>query len=242
MMSKTVRCVFTAMLLLLLASCENADRRLNVERWGDLKSVVMQGEDQGRVSLNEIEGRSGSYGIGALAGLAGEIIVLDGHVWHAQGAPGGGIITSDQVGADLQAALLVLAEVPDWNESVLTDGVTWAALEMEIGKAVHAADLDPSEPVPFLIEGELENLELHVLNGSCPYRHEEGSTPPVRLALDQAVGTLVGFYFEGEPGILTHRGQYLHLHVLTAGEESMAGHVDAVSLASGCKFSLPWAR
>jgi acetolactate decarboxylase len=198
----------------------------------------MQGEDQGRVALSEIQGRPGVYGIGALEGLAGEILVLDGQVWHAQNVSFD-IVTSKNIEADLEAALLVIAEVPTWTKRKFSNAIVWDALESEIGQAVHAAGLDPMEPVPFLIEGELTDLELHVINGSCPYRHEEGAAPPFKTKVESASGTLFGFYFEGEPGILTHHGQRLHLHVLTAGKDEMVGHVDAVSLSAGCSFHLP---
>ncbi len=224
--------------LVLLTSCAQPDARVKIERWGALKPVIMMGQDQGRIALSEIEGREHAYGLGALEGLAGEIIVLDGRIWHSH-AGQEGLVTSDVVTPDLQAALLVIAEVPVWGHETRLEALSWNVLEDVIGTAVKAAGLDPQQPVPFLIEGDFEGVELHVINGSCPYRHEEGAPEPTRSSMDSASGTLCGFYFEGEPGILTHQGQRLHLHALIRGEESQAAHVDAISLAPGCKLSLP---
>jgi acetolactate decarboxylase len=238
-MSKIMKYVLMVILISFTISCGKPRQEVKIERWGSLKSVVMMGEDQGRVSLSEIEGRPGVYGVGALENLAGEIIVLDGRIWHAQGASGGGIVTSDQIDAELEAALLIIAEVSDWNESTLPEPVAWSELEATIGRAVYSAGLNPGEPVPFLIEGHFENLEMHVLGGSCPYSQDEDSTPPFRLNLSECRATLCGFYFEGEPGILTHKGQFLHLHALTDDEGFMVGHVDAVSLGPDCKLKLP---
>ncbi len=224
--------------LVLLTSCANLDSRVKIERWGALKPVIMMGQDQGRIALTEIEGREHAYGVGALEGLAGEIIILDGRVWHSR-ASAKGLVTSDAVTPDLQAALLVVAEVPAWNHVSRLEATTWNELEDAIGAAVKAAGLDPQEPVPFLIEGDFEGLELHVINGSCPYRHEEGAPEPIRSSMDSAAGTLCGFFFEGEPGILTHHGQRLHVHALIPGDAAVAGHVDALNLAPACILSLP---
>jgi len=224
--------------LLALLSCTNGERKLEVEQWGELKPVVMMGQDQGRIALKEIQGRPNAYGLGALEGLAGEIIVLDGSVWHAQ-ADSNGLVTNDHVDAGLQAALLVVANVPDWQSRTWAEPLAWGELEDKIGRAVHASDLNTKDPVPFLIEGEFSDLSLHVINGACPYRQEEGAPEPYRFASRNTVGTLFGFYYEGEPGILTHHGQRLHLHAFLPGDEPMVGQVDSVSLSSGCNLSLP---
>jgi len=239
MAMEAVRWTLVVAMLPLLLSCANPDPRIRVERWGELKAVVMRGEDRGLVSLADIAGRPDSYGIGALAGLAGEIIVLDGRVWYAQGNEAGDIVTSDRSGVNLQAAFLVLAEVPVWHERVLPEAIAWDDLEAEIGRAVNEAGLDASTPIPVRIEGDFADLRLHVLNGSCPYRSQDDGTPPFRFAPAAASGLLFGFYFEGEPGILTHRGQRLHLHALLSGDKPTAAHVDAASLKAGCLLGLP---
>ena len=99
-----------------------------------------------------------------------------------------------------------------------------------------------TETFPFVVRGELEELDAHVLNGRCPYAGPGSKeTDPVTRARTRASGTLVGFYTELEPGLITHHGSRTHVHVLLEGDPAFVGHDDAVRIRRGARIGLPLA-
>ena len=51
-----------------------------LSQYGEMRLVLGQGRDEGRVRLGDLTKTAHCYGVGALAWLAGEITVLDGRL------------------------------------------------------------------------------------------------------------------------------------------------------------------
>ena len=65
----------------LLAACSSAPTwDGEIETYGTLHEVLRQGKDQGRVVVAEAATRH-TVGIGALAGLTGEVVVFEGQMY-----------------------------------------------------------------------------------------------------------------------------------------------------------------
>ncbi len=56
-----------------------------VTQHGRMREVLREGNTQPRISLVEVAQRPGAIGVGALAGLGGEVTVVDANVWIAAG-------------------------------------------------------------------------------------------------------------------------------------------------------------
>jgi len=209
-----------------------------VQLWGTLRDVLRDGHTEGRVTLTDVV-RPGSYGIGALTDLAGEI-TIDAGVAHVVELQDGKLVLRPAEPAD-QATLLVVAQVDAWDSVELPAASNLDELEDAILDKVRAAGLDPTaEPIPVRIKADFKELDLHVLTGSCPYAHPEGP-PPWRLKGVAASGVMVGLYVEGRVGVLTHHGRRTHLHAIvrTSDGRSVEGHVEAASLKAGGQLQLP---
>jgi hypothetical protein len=209
-----------------------------VRSWGGLREVLREGRSEGRVELVDVIGPD-SIALGSLAGLAGEITVVDGVVHLAGvegGDPAGGLWVRSARAGD-EATILALSDVPVWSESPLPGVADNAALEALVLARASAAGLDVSQPFPFRIEGVAASLDVHVLNSSCPIAQPEGPKP-WRFAGEREVVTLVGFYAKDGAGRLTHHGQKTHIHVVLPGQEA-SGHVDAIALEPGAQLALP---
>ena len=216
-----------------------------VQRWGTLREVLRLGKTEARVDLSAAVRRAHAYGIGALAGVEGEVLVHDGAVWVSR-VDAGALRTRrlSQPGAE-QATLLALAHVPAWTAITVERAVGTDELGAWVAAEARRVGLDPERPFPLLVEGELTGLAMHVLNGACPFAEElppDSPRAPARRAADRARGLLVGFYSQEEPGLLTHHGSLTHLHALLEGAEPLMGHVDAVGLAPGAVVRLPVGR
>lgn len=216
-----------------------------VKAYGSLRGMLHEGEVGAAVRLESLLPNERLYALGALEDLAGEITVLGGvaHLAFPEGETRtrAETTTSPKAGA----ALLVAAEVAEWEAVVLEKGVAFEALDAAIRDLARGAGLDPSERIPFLVEGEVENLEWHVIDGSRlpagPSSHEEHVAAAVRERRDRAKATLVGFHSQKDMATFTHMGSTTHIHCVVP-EASSSGHVDRVALPPGTRVLFPKTR
>lgn len=215
-------------------------------RYGSLHEAVAQHHDQGRVELTGVLARPHFYGIGAVAGLQGEITVDDSTA----------VVTA--VGADrhpepvspvgLQATLLAGASVAAWTDLTLDDDVPADRLDDTVAAAADGNRLDRAEPFVFLLDGRLTDLRLHVLNGACPVHARmqkitlDEAVRPFELETESLVGTVVGLYAEGAVGELTHPATSVHAHLVfddPATGRRITAHLERFGLAAGTVLRLP---
>ncbi len=230
----------------LLASCAStrepaAAWRGDVEHWGTLREALRDGQDQARVAVAEVA-RKGVYALGALEDLRGEITVVDGEVWISEGhaeRPS----TTRGLTTDASATVLFAAEVHSWRAIVVETDVDPSELDAYIAQQARSLGIDTSRPFPFLIEGGLRHLDMHVLAGECPIRArmlgEEMSSPAYQLHSPSVEGRLVGMYAADSSGILCHMGSSTHVHVLLDQDGGLTGHAETVGLAAGAVLELP---
>jgi len=212
----------------------------SVGRWGSVREVMRDGDDRARVEVGAVVATRHALGVGVLAGLAGEVTVLDGDVWVTRADRAGRLVTERSDGSGVQAALLALARVERWVSVPLPPDPGRAGLEAAVVAAVERAGLSAAETVPFEIRGELAGLEAHVVRGACPLApgvDPDGPDAPLRIRRGRARGTLVGFLTSLPPGELTHHGRRAHVHVLL--EDGPTAHVDRVEVAATAVLLLP---
>lgn len=201
--------------------------------WGTMRHVLKLGNTQARVTPVEVV-KPTSIAVGAMAGLGGEITVIDGETWVAEPIPGS---TADQAPrlrratAHDQATLFVQADVPAWQEIELGACRDYAELETKIGAQLDRLGWSRTAPTPVRVRGQATALEMHVIRGACPIAQPEGPAPwrlQQSVSAQQAIEVeLVGIYAEQAAGRLTHHTHVSHLHAKTA--QSM-GHLDGISL------------
>lgn len=232
--------VATSIAIVAIQACATTSWDGRVETWGTMHAVMHDGDTGGKVRLSNAIAHPHAFGIGALSGLTGEIAILDGVAWTSRVDAAGGIETARSPRVDDQAALLAVAHVERWSAEEIEHDIALGDLGEYVRARAGGAGLERSSTIPFVVSGELDELDAHVLNGRCPYAGPGASgTEPVKGGRSRAQGTLVGFYTDGEPGRLTHQGQNTHVHVVLAGPSPFVGHVDGVRILSGASLSVP---
>lgn len=196
-----------------------------------MREVLREGRDHGRVEVVSVT-HSDSVGVGALAGLEGEVTILDGHALVSRLESDGITVRDARPGE--QAALLVSARVKDWQELKLPDCEDYRALESCIRGSLIVNGFDPRSPTPVRIIGRAERLCVHVIAGACPIADPDGPAP-WRFDGPADDVTLVGVYVEDAAGRLTHHNHVSHLH---AHAGPVTGHLDEVELRDA-KLFLP---
>jgi len=229
----------------LMDGCASRSWNGKVQMWGTLRGVLHDGDTAGKVRLLDAT-KPHSVGIGAPEGLAGEIVVLDGETWVAQADARGRAETHHPAPSDATATFLAMASVPRWVD-LHTDGrLSLDGIEHSVRAAAEKNGLDTKAPFPFVVEGRFSTVKLHILNGRCPFAQPKATDyaahEPVRVQADSARGVLVGFYYDGKPGLLTHAGKKLHVHAVLQDERHTVGHVEAVSVEAGAVIRVPAIR
>ncbi len=213
----------------------------DIERWGSLREALRDGQDQARVAVADVA-RKNIYALGALDGLRGEITVVDGEVWISEGHVKNPVTTRGTA-TSANATVLFAAEVREWREFVVDKAVDPSELDAYIARQAEAAGLDTTKPFPFLVEGGLQHLEMHVIAGECPMRarmlRQPMTSPAYQLHADSTKGRLVGIYATDSSGILCHMGSKTHVHALLERDGGMTGHAETVGLAAGAVLKLP---
>jgi hypothetical protein len=232
--------VLASIAIVAINACATTSWDGRVDTWGTMHAVMHDGDTGGKVRVSDAISDPHAFGIGALSGLTGEIAILDGVAWTSRVDDAGRVDTAPSARADDQAALLAVAHVEQWNRQPIERDVALGDLGEYVRARASDVGLEHASTIPFIVSGELDELDAHVLNGRCPYAGPGSSgTEPVKGGRSRAHGTLVGFYTAGEPGRLTHQGQNTHVHVVLAGPSPFVGHVDGVRILSGASLSVP---
>jgi alpha-acetolactate decarboxylase len=232
---------FALAICMLFASCSSTPKKqpdTRLRSWGTMREVLREGKTRARVNLSHVA-RKGTWGVGALASLEGEITIIDGKASLA--VVKDGKHTHRKLSKKDVATLLVLAEVERWDEQPLVEARTLKDLERVLESAIaRSAFRSGKQPVPIRIEGRLDDLAIHVIQGACPVASPDGPAP-WRWHGRTDHGTLVGIYCEGSEGKLTHHSSRMHLHAVfkTESGQTLSGHVDDVALGEGVRLYLP---
>lgn len=232
-------------LSVLLAGCASARWDGRVESWGGMRQVMRDGQTEARVSISQVLTKPHAFGVGAVEGLRGEIVIDDGRCWTADVvAEAGRPVARVREGVQSRGAtLMVVAYVPTWSESAVKRALTSDELEAYVRDSAKRSGIDATRPFPFVIEGEFRNLSAHVINGYCPMSQNaevvSADSQPVRLDGVAGEGKLIGIYAENSAGELTHHGSSMHVHVLMESLPATVAHVEGVALAPGAKLRLP---
>ncbi|MCP3135753.1 acetolactate decarboxylase [Pyxidicoccus xibeiensis] len=212
-----------------------------VEIHGALREMMHEGRTGPVVEVARATESPDSVAVGALAGLTGEVTVLDGEAWLSYAEADGMARTVRTKTPSDSATLLVMGRLPNAQWVTLEEDVPLTALADRISALAQARGVDVTRPFPFTVEGTLRELAWHVVDGSKLREgasHQEHMTAGVQSRKDSATGVLVGFYSTQHHGIFTHHDSDAHVHVVLA-EENASGHVDGVTVGRGARVRLP---
>lgn len=214
--------------------------------FGAMHEVIGQGRSEGRVSLDALAARPGFYGVGALAGLQGEITIIDSVVYTSGVGSAGALEALDPSGR--QATLLLGQSVAAWRDTVLADAVPQEGVDGAVGRAAAALGVEGGAPFVFQAAGSFRDVRVHVINGACPvHARNRGVEIPAGQRPDErdlplVEGTLVGVHATGAAGRLTHPGTSIHAHLVyrdAATGAMVTGHVERLAIGGGVTLSVP---
>lgn len=216
----------------------------SVQQFGEMRAVMREGSTEARVALRDCAGPH-AIAVGAIEGLDGEITMVDGETWVSRVRDGDVVTSGPAVEIGEHATLLATSQVHAWRSITLDSPGTSTELEAMIERAAEQHGIDTSRPFPFVIDGTVTALDMHVINGFCPRGGGPGAAgrEPRRIAMIEATPvTIVGFYARDSQGVFTHHGTSMHAHALLDGDGGrITGHIDSVEIQAGATLRLPHA-
>ncbi|GAB5527262.1 MAG: hypothetical protein Roseis2KO_51340 [Roseivirga sp.] len=224
--------MLVCMLLFMVSGCAREKTPkvpAEVSHYGVLREIMMEQKIEANADLADLRDLPDLYALGALEGLAGEILILDSQPFN--GIASQGELSFDKT-FDRKATLLVSAQVPAWQElSLQLESVDLAQLQTIVRDAAKQLSISTEEAVPFMIKGELKQVDWHVINAAEAeaQNHDAYKKAGLQGESRDIKAELLGFYSEKHEGVFTHHGSYLHIHFMNADETEM-GHVDELMI------------
>lgn len=240
-MRRLVNILICLSLIIWAESCRTGTTNSNstaISHFGNLDSI-MEGHIKAVYDLDSLLGKKNLYALGAMDSLAGEIQIFNSQPFHSTMEGDSAIVGSR---ASQYACLLVFAQIGEWRNISLPMSVT--NQEAFIGFLEYDEQLSQiktDEPFIFLIEGEVEQLDWHILNNL----QENGLTELTDHKQNAGLGSLqdikveiLGVYSNEHEGIFTHHNLPVHMHFKTS-DGSIAGHIDEVEFGPDMTLRLP---
>lgn len=217
--------------------------------FGNFKRMMHMGDTSGQIKLSQVPKTVGTWGVGALAGLKGEILVADGSVLVSRGTDPQGRLEATKV--EDEAVLFASATVTEWTEVAIARDMNQAALEAFVVQQAKAKGIDTEQPFAFLVDGTYPSLQWHVVTGDTPSgqnagghggNHSNHKTAMREFKNAGSSGRLVGIYSgKNLEGVVSHPGERFHLHYVDHAR-TVSGHVDSYAVQAGSVLKLPAIR
>lgn len=216
---------------------------------GNFRHMMHTGETGGTIALDTLTAPS-VWGVGATAGLRGEVVLRDGAVLVSRGDDPDARLTPPEAGEE--AVILAFGAVADWQSVEIPHDMAPERLTHFIEMQAQSLGLDPKGGFPIRIEGRFPQLVWHVVTGKAPAKGGNsaghgGGHANKRSGMNLydeagASGEIIGVYTGAAlEGIASHPGERLHLHFVSV-DGTRSGHVDKLTIPAGAMLRLPAAE
>jgi acetolactate decarboxylase len=193
---------------------------------GAMRRTMWDGQLAGLIALDSIA-KPGTYGIGPLEYLRGEITLVDGHCFVSTAVNDSTMRVEERT--DVKAPFFVRARVNSWVDVPLPpEVVDLPALDAFL--TTYATDR--SAPFAFRIDGLVAEAHLHVMDlppGAVIHGPDEAHASQKNFTLSDVHAELVGFFSTQHKAVFTHHDTNIHVHLVTADRTAM-GHVEQLIL------------
>jgi acetolactate decarboxylase len=195
---------------------------------GSIREAIMMGKRDAVLDLRTLKGKPDLWGLGALAGLTGEVTIADGLSLLARVGTDRSILVTE--GYDGDATICVWAEVPSWQTTPVPPDIrTYSELETFVGDAGKKAAL--TQAFPFVVTGQPKQIDFHVVDARPDTLPGMAAHQAIQVPFEahQSEVTLVGFWSSQHEGIFTPKGSKMHVH-FQSNDNKASGHVQGLDL------------
>ena len=209
---------------------------------GAQDDIFTTGRANAALSLRALAGLPSLFALGPVAGLDGEITIVNSQPYISQVRDGGDAYSVDRTFAH-GAIFLVWAQVRAWHDIPVPDAASsYGDLETVVEAIARQHGIDTAAPFPFLMTGMPHELVWHInvdRTGGQPITRDLFATSKQQYTLRGARVDILGVYSDKHSGIFMPQGKRMHLHFI-AHDSPATGHIDAI-VPGGFTLRLPQA-
>jgi acetolactate decarboxylase len=232
------------------AAIVGAKKEGMVEYVGAQKDVFISGKASSVVSLEDLAGRKGLYGMGPIDGLDGEITIFDSKPYITK------VRGSDYVAENTWkhgAFFLVWTEQIAWKDVPVPGTVRgYVDLQNFVKAQAQAAGIDVTKPFPFLLAGTPIEIKWHInvdrTEGKFITKELFFKSKEPFVTKNEPVD-IIGFYSESHAGVFltattpvikegSGMKNAIHIHLVSRTSKA-SGHIDDIALGDDMVLSLP---
>ncbi len=217
------RALLCSIMVALLTGCAPAQTRTSVVRiTGAMRNTMFNGQLAGLIAIDSIA-KPGTYGLGPLEYLRGELLVIDGHCYVATATSDSTMMVTEQ--RDVSAPFFVHQRVNTWTLVALPDSVIdLATLDAFLTTAYGML----GAPFAFKLTGTFTDVDAHIVDvppGTEVHGPDDAHRGNKSYHLSGAVVEAVGFFSTRHKAVFTHHDTNIHVHAITVDRKWM-GHVE----------------
>jgi acetolactate decarboxylase len=217
---------------------------------GSQKTIFETGKAEAKVPVAAMSGAPDFFGVGAVAGLDGEITVFEGKPYVTKVR--GNSYTMDH-SQEHTATFAVWTRQTAWTEQPVPSTVKgYLDLRNFVKARAATAGIDVSKPFPFQLVGTPTEVKWHInvdLTEGKPITNELFAKSKASYVMKNEPMDIIGFYSDRHPGVFISAyapainvesgvKNAMHIHLVTRDGKS-AGHIDNLTLGTGMTLRLP---
>lgn len=229
LMDKTRRVFLSGVMLMTTMSLDSHTPGVKVHIVGAMRETMWNGVLHANVKLDTLLQQKGLYGLGPMAGLRGEIMVLDGVPYYSQVGANQSMVVGKS--AELGAPFFGYTYIKEWQSETLPAQVRdIASLEAYLKERLGA-----SAQTFFRLKGKVDMANIHVVNlpeGAVVRSPKEAHQGMVNYKLYAEDCEILGFFSTQHETIFTHKGNTTHMHLINE-DKNMMGHLDEIAFEAG---------
>lgn len=195
---------------------------------GAMKNVMMKGNLSAHLDIDTLN-KLHLYGLGPVADLKGEIMILDGKVFTTTKDDSKLLNQQNKIS---KAALLVYSNIEKWKIVRFNTAInSYAELEKLIETTAKENGYDTELPFAFKINAVPAKAAYHVIDWKKGVEHTMDNHKQFSYAgeMINTPVTMLGFYSKHHQSIFTHHTTFMHVHLLDDKAKTV-GHLDELQI------------
>ena len=221
---------FLITIVLLAAVSGSGFSQPELKIYGSLGKIMHENDTSEKVRLNLMGPIYNHYGLGAVAGLDGEILILKGETYVTRVFNGS--LATDK-STDVGAALLVLTQVDEWDTLNLEIDISSMN---ELGGYIEEQDYEGV--FPFMVLTNEGTLEWHVIQSPDNDEEMKNHKNSALKGKYKGEALILGFFSQSHQGVFTHHDENTHMH-FQSSDKLYSGHVDELHISKNDKLLIP---
>jgi acetolactate decarboxylase len=200
-----------------------------------MRNTMFHGQLAGLIALDTIS-TPGTYGIGPLEFLRGELLLWDGHTYVSTAQGDSAMLVEERPHS--KAPFFVHQRIAHWTTIALPDSVT----DLPTLNAFLTANLGHhGEPVAFRLSGTFTSLDAHLVDvapGTTINGPDDAHRDNKHYHIADRQADLLGFFSTKHKAVFTHHDTHIHVHAITKERDRM-GHLEAARFdPARCELSI----